>query len=197
MALMAKFGVSTIPALILLDERGCVICLEARGWVNADPKGMAFPWQETAEVPMPGPATRAVVNFDLPPAERPKLLVPPAQRRCANRSPSKFLGPKQDPVSVVHSAGGHGGGRERLVNGPSPPATPTASVNFDLPPAKQPNQPVFPEKILPPSQAPNEIFAARATAAPDTAPPPSFPSHCARSVQGRGAGEQADVPART
>jgi hypothetical protein len=33
-------------------------------------------------------------------------------------------------------------------------------------------------------------------AAPDTAPPPSFPSHCARAVQVSGAVEQADVHAR-
>jgi hypothetical protein len=79
-ALMAKFGISTIPALILMDKQGCLICPEARGWVNADPKGKAFPWRETAEAPMPGPVARAVVNFDLPPAEQPKLLVPPALR---------------------------------------------------------------------------------------------------------------------
>ncbi len=138
MTLMGKFGISTIPALILLIEWGHVICLEARGWVNADPKGKAFPWRETAEAPMPGLAERAVVNFDLPPTEQPKLLVPPVQRQRANRSPSKFLRPKQDPVSTVHSAGGHGGGEERLANGPSPPARPMASLNFDLPPAKQP-----------------------------------------------------------
>ncbi len=44
MALMAKFGVSTIPALVLLEKRGRIICLEARGWVNGNPKGKAFPW---------------------------------------------------------------------------------------------------------------------------------------------------------
>jgi hypothetical protein len=33
-------------------------------------------------------------------------------------------------------------------------------------------------------------------AAPDTAPLPSFPSHRARAVQGRGAVEQADVHTR-
>jgi hypothetical protein len=30
-ALMAKFGITTIPALVLLDERGQVICAEGRG----------------------------------------------------------------------------------------------------------------------------------------------------------------------
>jgi hypothetical protein len=44
---------------------------------------------------------------------------------------------------------------------------------------------------------PTDFFAARATAAPKTAPPPSFLSHCARAVQERGAAEQADVHART
>jgi hypothetical protein len=80
MALIAQFGISTIPALVLLDKRGHVICPEARSWVNADPKGKAFPWRETAEAPMSGPAARAVLNFDLPPTKQPKLLVPPAQR---------------------------------------------------------------------------------------------------------------------
>ncbi len=42
-ALMAKFEVTTIPALVLLDKRGQVICTEGRGWCVADPKGLAFP----------------------------------------------------------------------------------------------------------------------------------------------------------
>jgi thiol-disulfide isomerase/thioredoxin len=36
-ALMAKFGVTNIPALVLLDKRGQVICTEGRGWCVADP----------------------------------------------------------------------------------------------------------------------------------------------------------------
>jgi hypothetical protein len=59
---------------------------------------------------------------------------------------------------MVHSAVGRGGGGESLANGPSPPARPMARVNFDLPPAKRPYQPVSPEKILPPSQAPNDFL---------------------------------------
>jgi hypothetical protein len=42
-ALMVTFGISTILALVLLDKQGHVICPEARGWVNANPKGKAFP----------------------------------------------------------------------------------------------------------------------------------------------------------
>jgi hypothetical protein len=72
---------------------------------------------------------------------------------------------------------GRGGGGERLANGPSPPARPTARVNFDLPPAEQPNQPVSPEKILPSSQATNNVFATRATATPNfNLPPTQWPT---------------------
>jgi hypothetical protein len=139
----------------------------------------------------------AAPDFNLPTTERPTLLVPPAQRRRANQSLSKFLGPKQDPVSAMQSTGGCGRGGERLANSPPPHARPLARVNYDLPPAEWPHQPVSPVKILPPSQAPNNFIAARATAAPEMAPPPSFPSHRARAVQKRGAAEQADVHART
>ncbi len=48
--LMAKFGITTIPALVLLDERGQVICMEGRGWCDADPKRLAFPWQDQPRV---------------------------------------------------------------------------------------------------------------------------------------------------
>jgi thiol-disulfide isomerase/thioredoxin len=62
-ALMAKFGVTTIPALILLDQCRQVICAEGRGWCVADPKGLAFPWRGKTTV---GPVAQAVVSFDLP-----------------------------------------------------------------------------------------------------------------------------------
>jgi hypothetical protein len=195
-ALMEKLNISIIPALVLLDKGGRVICPEARGWVNADPKGTAFPWREKVEVPMPGPGARAAKNFDLPLTKWPNLLVPTVQWQHANQTPSKFPGWKQNPVSAVHSAGWRDGRGARVVNGPSPPARPMARVNFDLPPAKQPNQPFSPEKILPPSQAPNNFFAARATATPKTAPPYSFLSHRARTMEDRGAAEQPDMHTR-
>jgi hypothetical protein len=154
-------------------HQDCSHCLSSR-WAS-------YPcWMERPRGPLPlafptsaqQPA-RAVVNFDLSPTEQPKLLVPPVQRQHANQTPSKFPGPKQNPVSAVHSAGGRGAGEERLANGPSPPARPTARVNFDLPPVEQPNQPVSPEKILPPSQATNDVFAMRATATPNFDLPPA------------------------
>jgi thiol-disulfide isomerase/thioredoxin len=49
-ALMAKFGITTIPALVLLDKHGQVICIEGRGWCDADLQGLAFPWQDQPRV---------------------------------------------------------------------------------------------------------------------------------------------------
>jgi hypothetical protein len=145
-ALTEKFNISTIPALVLLDKEGGVICPKARGWVNNDPKGTAFPWREKAEAPMPGPGARAAKKFDFPPTKQPNLLVPTAQWQHANQTPGKFPGWKQNPVSAVHSAGWHDGREERLAKCPSPPARPTARVNFDLPPTEQPHPLFSPEK---------------------------------------------------
>jgi hypothetical protein len=56
MALMAKFGITIILALVLLDKRGRVICIEGCGMCGADPEGLAFPWREQPKV---GPVARA------------------------------------------------------------------------------------------------------------------------------------------
>jgi hypothetical protein len=44
-ALMAKYGITTIPALFLLDEQGKVLCADAREKCAANPEGTSFPWQ--------------------------------------------------------------------------------------------------------------------------------------------------------
>jgi hypothetical protein len=157
-ALMTKFGITTIPALVLLDKRGQVICTEGRGMCGADPEGLAFPWREQPKV---GPVARAVVNFDLPSTNG--LNDWPYQARIlpAKRSPSESVTKKQDPVSMVNSAGGHGGGGGRLASHPFPSARPTAVVNFNLPPAKQPKKPVSPEQILPANRSPRIFFAPK------------------------------------
>jgi hypothetical protein len=133
-ALMAKFGVTTIPALVLLGKRGQVICAEGRGWCVADPKRLAFPWRGKTTV---GPVARAVISFDLPPAEqgqRPESLV---QILGANRPQSKNLGAKQDPVPSVHPTGQ----RERRVNRqagrliPPESARMTSAPDMDPPPS--------------------------------------------------------------
>jgi hypothetical protein len=126
--LMAKFGITPILALVLLDERGRVICADGCRRCGADPEGLSFPWREQ---PNRGPGTRAVVNFDLParvwaqqpgspmppagstaatgapggPGEQTERPVSPERIRPASRPPSKNFGRKRDPVSAVNTPG--------------------------------------------------------------------------------------------
>jgi hypothetical protein len=46
--LVARFGVTTIPTLVLLDSNGQVICTNARNRLAADPAGLEFPWPAPA-----------------------------------------------------------------------------------------------------------------------------------------------------
>jgi hypothetical protein len=133
-ALMVKFGVTTIPALILLDERGQVICMEGRGWCVADPKGLAFPWWGKPTV---GPVARAVISFDLPLAKRGQRPESLARILGANQPQSENLGAKQDPVTAVHPTGE----RERRVDRwaghliPPESARRTSALDMDPPPS--------------------------------------------------------------
>ncbi len=45
LSLMAKFNITSIPALVLLDKHGGLICADARDKCVADPEGQAFPWR--------------------------------------------------------------------------------------------------------------------------------------------------------
>ena len=47
-ALMEEFGVTSIPALILLDGEGAVVCRDGQEQLRADPTGHDFPWATTA-----------------------------------------------------------------------------------------------------------------------------------------------------
>ncbi len=97
--LMAKFGITAIPALVLLDERGQVICADGCGRCGADPEGVSFPWREQ---PNRGPGTRAVVNFDLPAgvwAQRPGSPRPPAGSTAASGAPGGPGEQTERPVS--------------------------------------------------------------------------------------------------
>jgi hypothetical protein len=82
-ALMAKYGITSIPALVLLDKRGGVICADAWDKCVADPEGRAFPWRQQSRFPraveievaraMSQAAKQGpVVQFDLPPWARPR-----------------------------------------------------------------------------------------------------------------------------
>ncbi len=44
--LMTKFGITSIPALVLLDKWGGLICADVRDKCVADPDGRAFPWRQ-------------------------------------------------------------------------------------------------------------------------------------------------------
>ena len=62
MALMEKYGVSTIPALVLLDGEGALICNCGQDHLQKDPTGKGFPWP----APISGPRL-AQVGFAIPP----------------------------------------------------------------------------------------------------------------------------------
>ncbi len=97
MLLMTKFGITPIPALILLDIWGGLICADARDKCVADPDGRSFLWRQQKRFPQaaemgaradtvrlaevtreghPPPVTARggpVMNFDLPPWARLQL----------------------------------------------------------------------------------------------------------------------------
>jgi hypothetical protein len=47
-ALLARFGMITIPALVLPNSDGRVICTNARIRLAVDPTGLGFPWRAPA-----------------------------------------------------------------------------------------------------------------------------------------------------
>lgn len=49
--LMTKFGVATIPALVLLDGLGTVVCGDGRRRLVNDPTGVHFPWTDSLSLP--------------------------------------------------------------------------------------------------------------------------------------------------
>ena len=62
LALMEKYGVSTIPALVLLDGEGALICNCGQEHLQKDPTGKGFPWPAAISGPRP-----AQVGFLIPP----------------------------------------------------------------------------------------------------------------------------------
>jgi hypothetical protein len=45
---MEEFGVTSIPALILLNGEGAVVCWDGQEQLRADPTGRNFPWTTTS-----------------------------------------------------------------------------------------------------------------------------------------------------
>jgi nucleoredoxin len=81
-ALMAKYGITSIPALVLLDKHGGVICTDAWDKCVPDPEGRAFTWRqqswfpqavemEVAQAMSQAAKQGPVVQFNLPPWARP------------------------------------------------------------------------------------------------------------------------------
>ncbi len=58
--LRGKFGITTTPALILLDKEGAVLCQNAQDRLWEDPTGWNFPWQDPPATPR-----RPQIGFDL------------------------------------------------------------------------------------------------------------------------------------
>jgi hypothetical protein len=51
LALRDKFAIPTIPALVLLDGEGAVLCRNAHERLRDDPLGKHFPWESTPAAP--------------------------------------------------------------------------------------------------------------------------------------------------
>ena len=66
---MAKFGVVTIPALVLLDGMGAVTCHDGQQWVIENPTGVQFPWKgDTSLPPNPRLEPRRTKPHGVPPS---------------------------------------------------------------------------------------------------------------------------------
>ncbi len=83
-ALMEEFGVTLIPALILLDGEGAVVCRNGQEQLRADPTGCDFPWTTTT-------SRTPRVGFDLTAHTRPDVarLARPVQPPTM-KQPPKF-----------------------------------------------------------------------------------------------------------
>ena len=66
-----KFGITTIPALVLLDGEGALLCGTAHERLRDDPTGKYFPWETPTAAPR---APR--VGFDLVDTSRPDVATP-------------------------------------------------------------------------------------------------------------------------
>ena len=112
--LMTKFGVATIPALVLLDGLGTVVCGDGRRRLVNDPTGVHFPWTDSLSLP-PDPR--------LGPHRAPPTGHPP----CFTAPPQDQLGPSTTAPSLP-----------RRRNQPTPPPEPVVSqgkgsISFSLP----------------------------------------------------------------
>ena len=99
-ALAKRFRVTTIPALVLLESNGKVICTDARIRLAADPTGLEFPWP----APAGGRCKNPSINFAMGPLIGPHVAghqapSPPAtpRHRSAGVVPGSALRPPRLP----------------------------------------------------------------------------------------------------
>ncbi len=103
--LVERFQIRTVPALVLLDALGKVICIDRRARLAADKLGRDFPWRVAV------PHQRPTVNFDLPAQARPLGLPPPPTQPYPappGMPPRRFTLPpttSPDPMTAAHTGG--------------------------------------------------------------------------------------------
>ena len=164
LTLMARFGITSIPALILLDGEGTEICRDGHERLRADPAGTDFPWSR--------PRVRAAqVGFDLTTHTCPDVArmrspaSPPAFGQVPTFRPSSPVGGGPRPSSPATSAHPP---RSDTRRGQPRPAVPTGSGaprvsrKRDVPPV------VVPPRKPPPK--PNLDIRAKANDAPEGKP---------------------------
>ena len=100
-SLVDRFRITTVPAIVLLDASGRVICEDGRDRIRTDRLGHDFPWRRRLPTPRPS------VNFDLPQDSRRGALPPP---------PSPAMPPPSTPPP------------QQFVRGPSAPTSPRVVV---------------------------------------------------------------------
>jgi thiol-disulfide isomerase/thioredoxin len=105
--LLHKFGITTIPALVLLDGEGAVVCRNAQEKLREDPAGLHFPWQDLPAVP------RILrVGFDLVDTSRPDVARLSNPLRRPPGRPPQFTTARphgaRDPQNNKEAAIAHG-----------------------------------------------------------------------------------------
>jgi hypothetical protein len=88
-ALLAKFSVTTIPALVLLDGDGHVICTNTRVRLAAEPTSLGFPWRAPAGTRRLNPT----VDFAMGPTEAPSAV--------GDRAPSQSASLRHKSAGVL------------------------------------------------------------------------------------------------
>jgi hypothetical protein len=85
-SLMARFGITSIPALVLLDKRGGLICAYAWDKCVADPEGQAFLWWQQSRFPQAAEMSRRVDTTRLAKVARKGKPTPVAQTLAPART---------------------------------------------------------------------------------------------------------------